>query len=286
MTAFPSSPFDGQVYTLGSRSWTYSEAQDAWIFNRQGPTGPIGPTGSQGPAGVLLTSLTVDTFVGNGVDDTFTLSITPISVYNMIVNVDGLVQTAVSNYNVIGNEIIFSEPPIPNATIDIVHFLTGSAITGPPGTPGQIGPTGPRGTPGGPTGPTGSQGPTGPYISSIAYNSGVVSSDTDVVLGNIKARLSGTYPRSLKISTVSGTYQVFGSSMCSVNSVPTSAAITAETPLYVNSTPVYLSLTDLVSSGDHEVWYISEIATKKCWRITLLVGPSFNNNLITIENLA
>jgi len=163
MTAFPSSPFDGQIYSLGSRSWVYSEAQDAWVLNRQGPTGPTGPTGSQGPAGVLLTSLNVDSFIGNGVTSTFALSITPISVYNMIVTVDGLVQTAMVNYTVSGSTIVFSQAPINNATIDIVHFLTGSAITGPPGTPGAQGPTGPRGTPGGPTGPTGTstEGPTG-----------------------------------------------------------------------------------------------------------------------------
>lgn len=163
MTAFPSSPSDGQIYSLGTRSWVYSEAQDAWVLNRQGPTGPIGPTGVQGPAGVLLTSLTVDVFVGNGVTSIFPLSITPISVYNMIVNVDGLVQTAITNYTLSGSNIVFAQPPINNATIDIVHFLTGSAITGPPGTPGVQGPTGPRGTPGGPTGPTGTgtEGPTG-----------------------------------------------------------------------------------------------------------------------------
>lgn len=161
MTAFPASPSDGQIYTLGARSWTYSEAQGAWIFNRTGPTGPSGPIGAQGPAGVLLTALTVDTFIGNGVTNTFTLSITPVSVYNMIVNVDGLVQTAMSNYTISGNTIVFSIAPIANATIDVVHFLTGSAITGPPGTPGSAGPTGPRGIPGGPTGSIGATGPTG-----------------------------------------------------------------------------------------------------------------------------
>jgi hypothetical protein len=158
MTAFPSSPSDGQIYTLGTRSWTYSEAQDGWILSRTGPTGPTGATGAQGPAGVLLTSLTVDTFIGDGINSTFTLSIIPISAYNMIVNVDGLVQTALTNYTVSGDQITFNEPPIENATIDVVHFLTGSAITGPPGTPGSVGPTGPRGTPGGPTGPTGPAG--------------------------------------------------------------------------------------------------------------------------------
>lgn len=184
MTAFPSSPSDGQIYSLGSRSWTYSEAQDAWVLSRTGPTGPTGATGAQGPAGVLLTSLTVDTFMGDGITSTFTMSITPVSVYNMIVNVDGLVQTAITNYTISGNQIIFNIAPIENATIDVVHFITGSAITGPPGTPGSVGPTGPRGTPGGPTGPTGpssltivppplsSIGQIGDTSNNIAFSSG------------------------------------------------------------------------------------------------------------------
>ena len=137
-------------------------------MSRTGPTGPTGSTGSQGPAGVLLTALTVDTFLGDGITSAFTMSLTPISVYNMIVNVDGLVQTAVTNYSISGNQIYFSTAPIENATIDIVHFLTGSAITGPAGTPGSLGPTGPRGNPGGPTGPTG---PASVFVASVPSSS-------------------------------------------------------------------------------------------------------------------
>ena len=150
MTAFPNPAYDGQLYTLGLRSWTYILAQDAWILNKNGPTGPTGTPGVTGPAGVLLTNLTVDTFTGDGVTDTFELSITPVSAYNMIVNIDGLVQTAFVNYTLSGTNIAFTSIPINNSTIDVVHFLTGSAITGPRG---YLGPTGPAG---GPTGPTGS----------------------------------------------------------------------------------------------------------------------------------
>jgi collagen type VII alpha len=159
MTAFPSSPVDGQVYTLGPRSWTYSEDQLGWILNRGGPTGPTGPQGETGPAGVLLTNLVVDTFTGDGVTASFLLSLTPVSAYNMVVNVDGLVQTAMVNYTVSGSNIVFNVAPINGATIDVMHLITGSAIPGPPGTPGA---TGPKGPPGGPTGPTGMTGPTGP----------------------------------------------------------------------------------------------------------------------------
>ena len=158
MTAFPSSPVDGQTYSIGPRSWSYSDQQEAWVLNRGGPTGPTGAIGPIGPPGVLLTSLTVDTFLGNGVDTIFPLSVTPLSVYNMVVNVDGLVQTANTNYTIFGSNIIFSQAPIANATIDVMHLITGSPITGPTGPAGLEGPTGPRRGSTGPTGAAGSPG--------------------------------------------------------------------------------------------------------------------------------
>lgn len=171
MTAFPTPAFNGQVYTIGSRSWTYSSSQQAWVLNKIGPTGPTGTFGPTGPAGVLLTSLTVDTFVGDGITTSFPLSITPVSIYNMIVNVDGLVQTATTNFTLSSNNIIFTSPPIDNSTIDVVHFLTGSPITGPTGLAGAAstitgptgytGYTGPIGDASTVTGPTGYTGPTG-----------------------------------------------------------------------------------------------------------------------------
>jgi hypothetical protein len=151
MTAFPNPAYDGEVYTIGPRSWTYNLSQTAWILNKNGPTGPQGNVGPTGPAGVLLTSLIVDTFTGDGNTASFPLSIVPVSIYNMIVNVDGLVQTANTNYTLSGSNIVFTTAPLLNATIDVMHFLTGSAITGPTGYPG---PTGPAGGPTGPTGPS------------------------------------------------------------------------------------------------------------------------------------
>ena len=156
MSAFPPSPYDGEVYSIGTRSWTWSTDQQGWLLNYAGPTGPSGPTGPQGVPGVLLTSITVDTFTGDSITSTYTLSRTPQSAYNTIVNVDGLVQTANVNYTVAGNQLSFVVAPIANATIDVVILLTGSPVTGPAGQSGLTGPTGPLG------GPTGPQGPTGP----------------------------------------------------------------------------------------------------------------------------
>ena len=183
MTAFPSTPYNGQIYTLGNRSWYYDENQNGWILNRGGPTGPTGPQGSQGPAGVLLTSLNHDSYIGDSVTASFVMSITPISIYNMIVNVDGLVQTPNVNYTISGNIITFNVAPIANATIDIIYFLTGSAITGPAGTHGSIGPTGPA------WGPTGATGPAG---TATTITNNVSISNTTAATSSITGALTVT----------------------------------------------------------------------------------------------
>jgi hypothetical protein len=52
---FPNSPTNGQVYSVGTKSWTYVSAENKWVASGapQGPTGPTGPIGpsSTGPTG-------------------------------------------------------------------------------------------------------------------------------------------------------------------------------------------------------------------------------------------
>lgn len=50
---FPNSPTDGQVYSVGTKSWTYVLAEAKWVASGapQGPTGPTGAIGVTGPTG-------------------------------------------------------------------------------------------------------------------------------------------------------------------------------------------------------------------------------------------
>lgn len=51
MIDFPSSPTDGQIFTSGDTSWSWSAATGAWKLRATtvvGPTGPTGPTGASG----------------------------------------------------------------------------------------------------------------------------------------------------------------------------------------------------------------------------------------------
>jgi hypothetical protein len=269
MTAFPNPAYDGQVYTIGPRSWTYNLSQNAWILNKNGPTGPAGPLGPTGPAGVLLTSLIVDTFTGDGITTSFTLSITPVSIYNMIVNVDGLVQTANTNYTLSNNNIIFTTAPINNATIDVMHFLTGSAITGPPGYPG---PTGPAGGPTGPTGPS--------NVSSIA--SALVNAGTFVTLDNIKATVTTGGNRGLSIAAVATSFNamIFGTYGYTGGGGGNSEVGT------ITTTPSSSQFSwNFSSQGDGAIFIITDTTNNLTYRIIMQIGASYNNNFISIERL-
>lgn len=160
MSAFPTSPVDGQVYTINNRSWTYNSSQYGWILNKNGPTGPAGNQGPTGPAGVLLTTISVQNFVSNGNVSSFSLNFTPVNANNIIVNVDGLIQTPNVNYTVNNNILTFNSTPVNGSSIDVMNLPTGSPI------PGPTGPAGASTV----SAPTTSKGQLGDKIGMIAVN--------------------------------------------------------------------------------------------------------------------
>lgn len=50
---FPDMPTNGQIFTVGQKTWTYSSSEGRWNLSGGliGPTGPTGPTGSGGATG-------------------------------------------------------------------------------------------------------------------------------------------------------------------------------------------------------------------------------------------
>lgn len=48
---FPSSPTNGQVYTVGARQWSWNASNNSWdaVYATTGPAGPAGPTGPIDP---------------------------------------------------------------------------------------------------------------------------------------------------------------------------------------------------------------------------------------------
>ncbi|MEN9729788.1 MAG: hypothetical protein RLZ91_905, partial [Bacteroidota bacterium] len=54
----------------------------------------------------------------------------------------------------------------------------------------------------------------------------------------------------------------------------------------VNSTFAYLGTTwGFAQSGDVAVYYVRDSSNMRFYRITLMVGPSYTNNMISIEKL-
>jgi hypothetical protein len=115
--------------------------------------------------------------------------------------------------------------------------------------------------------------------------SGLVNAGVDITLGNLKARIPTTGNRSLQISTVSGTYSVYGSSVYSYNGIG-GITIPSGTSISVTTTPTYLaSGYNFLVAGATDTWNIMDDSVGIAWRITMVIGSSFNNNMISIERL-
>jgi len=81
---------------------------------------------SWAPLGALVT---LDTFSGNGVQTTFTLSTTPATINHTIINING-VQQFKNSYSLTGNSVIFSEAPPNTSYIEITTFAQRPTVAG------------------------------------------------------------------------------------------------------------------------------------------------------------
>jgi len=127
---------------------------------------------------------------------------------------------------------------------------------------------------------------TGTSTSLVTKASGLVNRGVDVTLGNLKARMAASGNASLQISTVSGTYSIIGSSITSQSNTVTGLTIQSGTPLSVTTTPAYLNASsNFGAAGATDTWNIMDASNSIAWRITLIVGASYSNNMISIERL-
>jgi hypothetical protein len=114
---FSEAPISGAaIYVIHKGEGTY---------NLQPSTGSVTST-SLDP---VLRNFTVDTFTGNASATTYTLTDTPYSANSIIVTVDGILQTATTNYTVSGTTLSFgTDAPASGAAITVLHlgFSTGN----------------------------------------------------------------------------------------------------------------------------------------------------------------
>jgi len=112
-----------------------------------------------------------------------------------------------------------------------------------------------------------------------------VARGVDVTLGNLKARIAATGNFSVQLSTVSGSYSVYGSHYL-VDNGAYSNTIDGSSPRSITTTPTYIaSGNNFLGAGNTSVWLLMDTTAQMCWRITMIVGAGYNNNFISIERL-
>jgi hypothetical protein len=115
--------------------------------------------------------------------------------------------------------------------------------------------------------------------------SGFVNRGVDVTLGNLKARIAATGNFSVQLSTVSGSYSVYGSHFL-VDNGSYSNGIDGSSPRSITTTPTYInSGNNFLGAGNTSVWLLMDTTAQISWRITMIVGAGYNNNFISIERL-
>jgi hypothetical protein len=123
--------------------------------------------------------------------------------------------------------------------------------------------------------------PTGNVVTKV---SGIVNAGVDVILGNLKVRMSTSGMRSIQVSTSSGTYSVQGSCVYMAVGVGY-VTIPDNSRFTITTTPTNLSGLNYGAGGQVEIWNLVDVSNSIAWRITTIIGSGYNNNFITIERL-
>lgn len=114
--AFPSSPTNGQVAVQNGITYTYNSTYSTWTRN---------------PVTLPTLSVYIDTFTGDGVTTSFTLSLTPSSADFISINIDGVSQLK-SAYTLSTNIVTFTGTPEDGAVIEVKSWnaATVGVLTG------------------------------------------------------------------------------------------------------------------------------------------------------------
>jgi hypothetical protein len=114
-----------------------------------------------------------------------------------------------------------------------------------------------------------------------------VDAGVPVVFGDIQVQMITSGNRSLQIRTTGTSFTGMVSAYTTYNGA-TSSGFTyfSDISQTVNSTFAYLGTSwGFSQSGDVAVYYLRDTSNLRFYRITLMVGPSYFNNMISIEKL-
>ena len=116
--------------------------------------------------------------------------------------------------------------------------------------------------------------------------SGFVNAGEYVQLGNIRARIPASGNRSLQVATNSGSYSVIGSGIYSNFGGIAGTSIPNYAPLSITTSPTYLNAgNNFGTAGATDSWTIMDFTSFIAWRISVVIGPGYFANFITIERL-
>ena len=114
--------------------------------------------------------------------------------------------------------------------------------------------------------------------------SGFVNAGTFVTMDNIKATVTTSGNRALALATVSGSFSAYVSGVYAViagGTGGTGAVVTVTTSS--GNTPVIAW--NFTGQGDTATYIINDTTNNRGYRITMMIGGSYNNNMISIERL-
>jgi hypothetical protein len=115
-----------------------------------------------------------------------------------------------------------------------------------------------------------------------------VDAGVPVVFGDIQIQMSTGGNRSLQIKTSGTSFTGMVSAYTTYNGASGTNSFTyfSDITQTVNSSFAYLGTTwGFAASGDVAVYYLRDLTNMRFYRITLMVGPSYLNNMISIEKL-
>jgi len=135
--------------------------------------------------------------------------------------------------------------------------------------------------------PSGTMIDIAPTVSDIKVTSGFVNAGSFITLDNIKATVTTSDRRGLSVASVAGTFQAHISATYgwSTNAVGGNATDGRSPPTYSITPSASFFGWNFPNAGDGSVYLINDITNIRFYRITLMIGHSYNNNFISIERL-
>lgn len=163
----------------------------------------------------------------------------------------------------------------------LILVLTDGSVVDAGNVRGIPGPQGEKGV--GIKGDPGNPGPAGLGIKGFA--SGYVNAGSFVTLDNIRATVTGAWPRGLSVATVSGTMTLSISGSYALAGGASGTATSYPGANY-NTTPSGSWFAwGFGNAGDASTYLINDYTNKKFYRIHLMIGASYIDNFISIERL-